>query len=137
MRAQTERQEAARLPDVVRVLLEQHARIRGLFAEVKNAQGEQKRNRFDELRALLAVHETAEELVLRPIAKKTAGDAEAEARNYEEEEANQVLAEHEKMDVNSTDVASRLCGCAGPGRAWAFSEARPRERWGTRRSSRS
>lgn len=108
--AQTERQEAARLPegDVVRVLLEQHARIRDLFAEVKNAQGEQKQNRFDELRALLAVHETAEELVLRPVAKKTAGEAEAEARNQEEEEANHVLAELEKLDVNSTDFDAKL-----------------------------
>ncbi|MEU6262733.1 hemerythrin domain-containing protein [Saccharopolyspora shandongensis] len=108
--AQTERQEAARLPegDVVRVLLEQHARIRDLFAEVKNAQGDQKQNLFDELRALLAVHETAEELVLRPVAKKTAGEAEAEARNHEEEEANHVLAELEKMDVNSPDFDAKL-----------------------------
>ena len=91
--AQTERQEAARLPegDVVRVLLEQHARIRDLFAEVKNSQGEQKQSRFDELRALLAVHETAEEIIVRPTAKSTAGEAEADARNHEEAEANHVL----------------------------------------------
>ena len=108
--AQTERQEAARLPegDVVRVLLEQHARIRDLFAEVKNAQGEQKQSRFDELRALLAVHETAEEIIVRPTAKSTAGEAEADARNHEEAEANHVLAELEKMDVHSADFDAKL-----------------------------
>ena len=108
--ATMERKEAARLPegDVVRVLLEQHARIRDLFDDVKSAQGEQKKQTFDELRALLAVHETAEELILRPTAKRTAGDAEAEARNHEEEEANKVLAELEKMDVTSAEFDAKL-----------------------------
>ncbi|GHK01163.1 hemerythrin domain-containing protein [Streptomyces sp. NPDC003753] len=108
--ATMERKEAARLPegDVVRVLLEQHARIRDLFDDVKSARGEQKKQTFDELRALLAVHETAEELILRPTAKRTAGDAEAEARNHEEEEANKVLAELEKMDVTSAEFDAKL-----------------------------
>jgi hemerythrin superfamily protein len=108
--AQTERQEAARLPegDVVRILLEQHARIRDLFAEVKNARGAQKKERFDELRALLAVHETAEEMILRPTAEKTAGEAEAEARNHEEEEANKTLVELEKMDIGSAEFDAKF-----------------------------
>lgn len=108
--ATMERKEAARLPegDVVRVLLEQHARIRDLFDDVKSAQGEQKKQTFDELRALLAVHETAEELILRPTAKKTAGDDEADARNHEEEEANKVLAELEKMDVTSAEFDAKF-----------------------------
>lgn len=108
--AQAEREQATRLPegDMVRILLEQHARIRDLFVEVKSTQGERKKERFNELRALLAVHETAEELILRPIAKKTAGEAEADARNYEEGEANRELAELEKMDVNSPEFDTKL-----------------------------
>ncbi|MFJ5531814.1 hemerythrin domain-containing protein [Streptomyces sp. NPDC093261] len=108
--ATMERAEAARLPegDVVRILLEQHARIRDLFAEVKGAQGDEKKEIFDELRALLAVHETAEEMILRPVAEKTAGAAEAEARNHEEEEANKVLAQLEKMDVGSPEFDTRI-----------------------------
>jgi hemerythrin superfamily protein len=108
--ATTERREAARLPegDVVRILLEQHARIRDLFAGVKGARGDEKKQTFDELRALLAVHETAEELILRPTAKKTAGEAEADARNHEEEAANKVLAELEKMDVSSPEFDDRF-----------------------------
>ncbi|HET6634835.1 MAG TPA: hemerythrin domain-containing protein [Streptomyces sp.] len=108
--AQAERDQAARLPDgdVVGVLLEQHARIRDLFADVKTAEGEHKQQAFDELRALLAVHETAEEMILRPVAKETAGAEEAEARNHEEAEANKVLAELEKMDVSSVEFDRTL-----------------------------
>lgn len=94
--------------DVVRILLEQHARIRELFQDVMSADGEHKAQAFDELRALLAVHETAEELVLRPVTKKTGGDAVADARNEEESEANEVLKELEKLDVSSAEFATKL-----------------------------
>ncbi|NYI03786.1 hemerythrin domain-containing protein [Allostreptomyces psammosilenae] len=108
--ARTEREEAARLPedDVIGILLAQHARIRDLFTDVKSAEGEHKQQAFDELRALLAVHETAEEMVLRPVAKKAAGEAEVDARNHEEEEANKVLAQLEDMDVSSPEFDALL-----------------------------
>ena len=98
-----DRLEASQLPegDVVRVLLEQHARIRELFTDVRVAMGGHRRQAFDELRALLAVHETAEEMVLRPISKGAAGDAVVRARNKEEEEATKVLKDLERMDVAS------------------------------------
>jgi hemerythrin superfamily protein len=101
--ATEEPMEAGQLPDgdVIRVLLEQHARIRELFADVKAAMGGHKRQAFDELRALLAVHETAEEMVLRPVSKKAAGEAVVAARNKEEEHATTVLKDLERMDVTS------------------------------------
>ena len=101
--AAQDRLKAAQLPegDVIRVLLEQHARIRALFTDVKSAMGGHKRQAFDELRALLAVHETAEEMVLRPISKGAAGEAVVTARNKEEEEATKVLKDLERMDVAS------------------------------------
>lgn len=107
---QAERDQAARLPDgdVVAILLEQHARIQDLFAEVKNSRGEAKRQAFEELRGLLAVHETAEEMIVRPVARDTAGKQEAEARNAEEKEANKVLAQLEKMDTNSAEFQAQL-----------------------------
>lgn len=88
---------------MIGILLEQHARIRDLFSDVKTADGVHKRQAFDELRALLAVHETAEEMVLRPVAQDVAGEAEADARNHEEEAANKVLADLEKMDVSGAE----------------------------------
>ncbi|WP_131767115.1 hemerythrin domain-containing protein [Candidatus Protofrankia californiensis] len=109
-KADEERAQAARLPqdDVVGILLEQHARIRDLFADVKTAEGEHKQQAFDELRALLAVHETGEEMVLRPVTRDVAGAEVSEARNHEEEAANRVLAELEKMDVGSAEFDTRL-----------------------------
>src|SRR4051794_41915026 len=91
--ADQELAQAASLPegDVIRILLEQHARIRELFADVSSAEGEHKAQAFDELRALLAVHETAEEMVLRPGSQKGGGESVADARNHEEGEVNQGL----------------------------------------------
>lgn len=108
--AAQDRRQAAELPegDVVRVLLEQHARIRELFADVKTAEGEHKRHAFDELRALLAVHETAEEMVLRPVTARTAGQAVVDARNQEEADANEVLKNLERLDVDSPDFDQML-----------------------------
>jgi hemerythrin superfamily protein len=94
--------------DVIEILLSQHGRIRELFSDVKSAEGEHKQQAFDELRALLAVHETAEEMIVRPVSKKVAGEAIADARNKEEHEANHVLAELETMDVSSADFDRQL-----------------------------
>ncbi|MGN6577872.1 MAG: hemerythrin domain-containing protein [Nocardioides sp.] len=108
--AAQDRAQAAQLPegDVIRILLEQHGRVRELFQDVSSAEGEHKQHAFDELRALLAVHETAEEMVLRPVSKDVAGDPVAEARNQEESEANEVLKALEKMDVSSPDFDAKL-----------------------------
>ena len=108
--AAEDRAKAAELPegDVIRILLEQHARIRDLFQDVRSAEGEHKQQAFDELRALLAVHETAEEMVLRPVSSEAAGKAVAEARNDEEAEANVVLKELEKLDVAGADFDAKL-----------------------------
>lgn len=108
--AADDRARAADLPegDVIRMLLEQHARIRELFADVKGATGEHKKHAFDELRALLAVHETAEEMVLRPVSAKAAGQEVVDARNHEEAEANEVLKQLEKLDVDTGDFDQKL-----------------------------
>ena len=91
--------------DVVEILLRQHLRIKEGFIQVRAATGAARRETFAELRALLAAHETAEEMVLRPITVQTAGSGVADARNAEEKEANRVLAELEKLDVNGPEFA--------------------------------
>ena len=108
--AAEDRLKAAELPegDVIRILLEQHARIRELFSDVKSAEGEHKEQAFDELRALLAVHETAEEMVLRPVSKSAAGEGVADARNEEEAEANKVLKKLEGLDCSSAEFDETL-----------------------------
>jgi hypothetical protein len=89
--------------DMIAILLEQHQRIRELFAHVKGAEGKRKQRAFDELRALLAVHETAEEMVMRPISSKDAGTEVTNARNEEEREAARDLTVLEMMDVSSAE----------------------------------
>ncbi|WP_327292903.1 hemerythrin domain-containing protein [Streptomyces sp. NBC_01198] len=112
MSASTGSITAAQLPDgdVVALLLEQHTRIRSLFGRVSAAQGEERKHAFDDLRALLAVHEAAEELVIRPVAKKAAGQEEADARNAEEKEAGKVLKKLEGMDLSSSEFETTLAG---------------------------
>lgn len=107
--AKVERARAAQWPDddVVGVLLRQHARIRDLFAEVRKVGGEHRQQAFDELRSLLAVHETAEEMVLRPVTTEL-DKTVADARNREEDQASRVLRQLEKMDVGSDEFDRQL-----------------------------
>jgi len=98
--AAEDRAKAAELPegDVIRILLEQHARVRDLFAELQAAPASGRKELFDDLRALLAVRETAEEMVLRTQAEDDAWKAVADERNHEEREANKVLKDLEDLD---------------------------------------
>lgn len=58
--------------------------------------------------SLLAVHETAEEIVLRPQAEGEAWRQVANDRNQEEHEANRVLADLEGLDVQSEAFLKKL-----------------------------
>ncbi len=108
--AENERAHADRLTEgsVIAILLEQHAKIRELFAAVRVAPPAQRQEPFDRLRELLAVHEAGEEMVIRPLSRKSAGAQIAEARNDEENEAAYALAELEKLDVTGDEFAAKL-----------------------------
>jgi hemerythrin superfamily protein/uncharacterized membrane protein len=95
--------------DAVEFLLTQHEQVRSLFATIGSATGETRREAFEPLVRLLAVHETAEEMVVYP-ALRAAGDEGnriADARLAEEDEAKKVLSDLEKLDP-STDEFERL-----------------------------
>ena len=99
--------------DVVRFLVRQHEQIKSLFAETVAASGEARERAFVELRRLLAVHETAEEEIVHPRAKRKIpnGDKIIGARLDEEHEAKTLLAELEKLDVDTqsfTDMLTKL-----------------------------
>jgi len=96
--------------DVVELLLAQHARIEDLFGQVMAANGERRRERFEELARLLAVHETAEEEVLHPVARRTidAGPAVVDARLAEEKEAKELLADLHEQGVTAPDFLANL-----------------------------
>jgi hemerythrin superfamily protein len=97
--------------DVVAFLKEQHNRIKELFSETINAPDKDKRERsFFELRSLLAVHETAEEMIVHPKARDVidGGDAIVDARLQEENQAKKQLQKIESMNVESTEFTTAL-----------------------------
>lgn len=85
--------------DVVDVLLGQHAQIRDLFAEVVAAPGEERHAAFQRLVRLLAVHETAEEELVHPLARRSlpGGDGIVDDRLAEEKAAKEMLGTLEEM----------------------------------------
>jgi hemerythrin superfamily protein len=89
----------ARETDAVAFLIGQHMAIRDLFTEVTSTRGEARRDAFGRLVRLLAVHETAEQQVLRPATRAAVdgGEAIADARIAEERAAKEMLVRLEKI----------------------------------------
>jgi hemerythrin superfamily protein len=96
--------------DVVDFLMGQHDQIKSLFAAALSASGEEREKAFVRLRRLLAVHETVEEEIVHPRAKRKIanGDAVVGQRLEEEHEAKTVLAQLEKLDVDSEEFTRLL-----------------------------
>lgn len=97
--------------DVVAFLKAQHNLIKDMFDDVLHATETKARQKaFDDLRQLLAVHETAEEMVVHPRARREldAGDEIVDARLYEEHEAKEQLSKLEKMDTSSQEFLDVL-----------------------------
>jgi hemerythrin superfamily protein len=97
--------------DVVRFLKDQHNLIKDLFEEVFSASSDDAREKaFTELRQLLAVHETAEEMVVHPRARQEVdgGDEIVDARLAEEHDAKEQLSKLEGMDFGSPEFLEEL-----------------------------
>ena len=96
--------------DVVSFLKEQHEQIRQLFGSVTMSTGAEREKAFIALRRLLAVHETAEEEIVHPAARRALpdGDTIIAARLQEENEAKKVLAELEQIDVGASEFTIKL-----------------------------
>lgn len=95
---------------VTQLLHQRHEEIKDLFAKTLEASSEDRVELFDCLRALLAVHETTEEIFVHPLARQQGGEAEriVEARLVEEREAKQVLAELEALGPDGDQFGTRL-----------------------------
>ncbi|GAA4982180.1 hemerythrin domain-containing protein [Actinopolymorpha pittospori] len=96
--------------DVVDLLVEQHEMIRSLFFRVSDAKGASKRELFQDLVRLLAVHETAEEEVVHPIACREIANGErvVKARLKEEADAKTRLAELYELGVDHPQFDAKL-----------------------------
>lgn len=96
--------------DIVGFLKSQHQQVKGLFERVLSAKGKEREKLFVELRRTLAVHETAEEEIVHPVARRTLADGEAvvRARLHEENAAKKVLTVLETLDVDSAEFDQKL-----------------------------
>ncbi|MGN9844089.1 hemerythrin domain-containing protein [Nonomuraea sp. H19] len=96
--------------DVVDLLLHQHEEIKGLFDEVENAAPEDKAEAFQRLVRLLAVHETAEEEIVHPYARRKIdhGDEVVDDRLAEENSAKDMLTLMEEAGVDDPKFAVNL-----------------------------
>jgi len=100
---QLEDHEGLNLIEVVR---RDHREIEGMFSTVEQSSGRERQDAFEELVRKLAVHETAEEEVVHPLAKRDgAPDVVDEVLN-EEDQAKKALAGLDGMDVTSPEFDS-------------------------------
>ncbi len=97
--------------DVVEFLKGQHNLIKDMFDDVLSASSDDaRRTAFVQLRQLLAVHETAEEMVVHPRARGELGngDAVVDARLQEEHDAKVQLQKLEDLDIDSEEFLDEL-----------------------------
>ncbi|TMR15525.1 hemerythrin domain-containing protein [Nonomuraea turkmeniaca] len=112
--------------DVIDLLLAQHAMIRDLFDEVEQAPADKRGEAFTRLVRLLAVHETAEEEIVHPYARRKidGGDAVVEDRLAEENEAKELLMRMDEAGPEAPDFTQNLAMLRAAVEAHARSEER-------------
>ncbi len=100
--------------DVVDLLVDQHRDTKDRFNKVAAAKGERRRVLFDDLVWFLAVHESAEEVVVHPAARNriAAGNDVVERRLREENEAKHALAELHDLGVDHREFDGKLAALA-------------------------
>jgi hemerythrin superfamily protein len=97
--------------EVIAFLKAQHNLIEDMFDQVLHASDPQAREKpFVQLRQLLAVHETAEEMVVHPRVRREvdAVDSIVNARLEEEHAAKEMLSKIEKIDITSQQFIDEL-----------------------------
>ena len=96
--------------EVVAFLKAQHDLIEDMFDEVLHASDPQAREKpFIELRQLLAVHETAEEMVVHPrLRRELEAGAIVDALLQEEHDAKEQLSRIENIDITSQQFIDEL-----------------------------
>ncbi|MEV0998642.1 hemerythrin domain-containing protein [Nonomuraea sp. NPDC050202] len=112
--------------DVIDLLLAQHAMIRDLFDEVEQAPADQRGEAFTRLVRMLAVHETAEEEIVHPYARRKidGGDGVVDDRLEEENEAKELLTRMDEAGPEAPDFMENLLMLRAAVEAHARSEER-------------
>ena len=105
-----QREPAAPDDDVVEVLMQQHGVIHNLFDEVRASGAEDRQDAFSRLVRMLAVHETAEEMIVHPLARSAVpgGSGVVDDRLTEEASAKEMLSRLESLDPGAPDFLPLL-----------------------------
>ncbi|MFI0354909.1 hemerythrin domain-containing protein [Actinomadura sp. 9N407] len=100
----------APVQDVIELLRFQHEQIRDLFDLVGKSSGRAREEAFHRLVRLLAVHETAEEEIVHPVARRAlpGGEEIVADRLAEERAAKEALTELYGMDTGEPEFLARL-----------------------------
>ena len=106
----TQRPETMPDTDVIELLLHQHSLIQDLFTQIETATGQERRQTWERLVRLLAVHETAEEEIVHPAARRAIanGDAIVDERLQEEHDAKELLERLDGMDPEDEQFMPRM-----------------------------
>lgn len=97
--------------DVVRLLEEDHQLVQSRLESLSAAPADGRGELFWKLTNDLVRHEVAEEVVVYPALRDIpGGNAVADARIAEQSEAEEKLAQMEKMDASSAEFASEVAG---------------------------
>ncbi|MEU8360420.1 hemerythrin domain-containing protein [Nonomuraea sp. NPDC048882] len=112
--------------DVIDLLVAQHGRIRDLFDEVERAPADKVGEAFDRLTRLMSVHETAEEEIVHPYARRKLdnGQGVVADRLTEENRAKRMLVALHKAGVDHPRFWDRLAELRTAVTAHARSEER-------------
>jgi hemerythrin superfamily protein len=96
--------------DVIDQLMAQHQQIKLLFAQVESARGEHRQQLFADLVGLLAVHESVEETLVHPLARRelSGGEPVVTARLAEEQDAKTALARLYDLGVDDPAFDAEL-----------------------------
>ncbi|WP_034262494.1 hemerythrin domain-containing protein [Actinospica robiniae] len=88
---------------ILKVLSDQHARTRELLCLVADGKGPDRRAAFDALRRVLAVHEAAEDFVLRPAAHTVIPRSVVKAHLEDERRLGEMIEHLERLDLDGND----------------------------------
>jgi hypothetical protein len=116
----------------IELLQHQHSVIHDLFIEVAAASGSERVQAFDRLVRLLAVHETAEEELVHPLARRHMSDGErlvVDDRLEEERKAKELLRELEELGPRAPGFDTLLLQLRDAVLAHARSEERYEFNW--------
>jgi hemerythrin superfamily protein len=99
-----------RTRDIVELLEGDHEVAKALLEEIDGAASEIREDLFWKLVPALVAHEVAEEIVVYPTIRELSpdGNVQAEARIKEQSEAEEKLAQMEKMDPKGDEFASEM-----------------------------